>query len=262
MGKHSRSPATVVIPWLAPIITGELKAFAHTLAPADDLRPSIPAAAFLDPATMDRLLDASAEYLGAGDRRAQTSLWCIEYVHALMPLPVVASLRLGRALPLRLEDVSVILDEEHLPSTVRLRDDGGPCTDRDPFARFDGMIRGNLEPLIDAWAAYSGISPRVLWTNAANLYEAIMRYMEKQPHAPREVIAEADMLITRTQWPDGRRNPFARPVLYRPEHPSNQRWRRVCCVRYLIPAHQYCSNCPHLLAGEEKTRRTKASPAA
>jgi ferric iron reductase protein FhuF len=243
-----------VIPSLAPILAGALEPYAGTLVLADDPRPGIPGPALTDPAILDALLDEAAEHIGAGDRRAQISLLCIEYVHVLMPLAVVASLLLGRTLPLRLEDISVILDDEHMPAAIRLHNDGAPWTEGDVFARFHDMIRGNLEPLIEAWAAYSGISPRVLWTNAANLYEAILRGMEKMPGAPGELIAAADALTTSTHWPDGWRNPFARPVFYRPEHPETQRWRRVCCVRYLIPIYDYCSNCPHLLAEQENAR--------
>jgi ferric iron reductase protein FhuF len=249
-----------VIPSLAPILVGELAPYAGTLVLADDPRPCIPAIALTDPTTLDRLLDEAAEHIGAGDRRAQISLFCIEYVHVLMPVAVVAGLVLGRTLPLRLEDISVILDDEHMPAAIRLPHDGSTCTEQNAFARFHDMIRGNLRPLIDAWAACSGVAPRVLWTNSANLYEAILRGMEKLPGVPPELIAAADELTTSAAWPDGWRNPFASPVFYRPEHPENQRWRRVCCVRYLIPAYDYCSNCPHLLAGQGKTRSAE-SPA-
>jgi ferric iron reductase protein FhuF len=249
-----------VIPSLAPILTDELEPYAGTFVLADDPRPCIPGVELTRPDMLDHLLSEAAEHVGEGDRRAQMSLWCIDYVHVLMPVAVVASLLLNRTLPLHLEDISVILDDEHMPAAIRLRDDGAPCTEMGIFPRFDGMIRGNLRPLIEAWADYSGVSPRVLWTNAANLYEAIMRHLEKQPGVPREVIAAADNLTTMREWPDGWRNPFARPVFYRPEHPENQRWRRVCCVRYLIPAYDYCSNCPHLLAGEDKLRGAASSP--
>jgi ferric iron reductase protein FhuF len=243
-----------VIASLAPILVGDLTLFAHTLVLGDDPRPWIPAVELTRPETLDRLLDQAAVHIGGGDRRAQISLLCIEYVHALMPLPVVASLLLDRALPLRLEDISVILDDEHMPYAVRLRHDGTDCAGQDVFARFHDMIRGNLKPLIEAWAGYSGVSPRVLWTNAANLYEAILRGMERMPGTPPGLIAAADPLTTRREWPDGWRNPFAQPVFYRPDHPENQRWRRVCCVRTLIPIYDYCSNCPHLLAGQRKLR--------
>jgi ferric iron reductase protein FhuF len=243
-----------VIASLAPILTGDLALFAHTLVLGDDPRPCIPAVELTRPETLDRLLDEAADHIGAGDRRAQTSLLCIEYVHALIPVAMVASLVLDRALPLRLEEISVILDDEHMPATIRLRHDGTDCAGQDVFARFEDMIRGNLKPLIEAWAAYSGVSPRVLWTNAANLYEAVMRGMERKPGIPPGLIAAADELTTRQEWPDGWRNPFAHPVFYRPDHPDNPRWRRVCCVRYLIPRYDYCSNCPHLLAGQDKMR--------
>jgi ferric iron reductase protein FhuF len=237
-----------VIPSLKPILFGGLKDFAHTLVLSDDPRPAIPGPDLLRPATMQDLLDKAAAHLGEGDIRARMSLWCIDYVHALIPLSVVARLVLNRRLPIALDEVSLILDDDFMPSAIRIRDDGAMDWRRDPHAMFGPLIQDHLRPLFEAWSAQTGISPRVLWTNAANLYEAILRGLEKIPLAGRRLTAQADRLIHEPHWPDGSQNPFRNPVLYRRDHPTNQRWRRVCCVRYLIPRYDYCSNCPHLLA--------------
>lgn len=237
-----------MIPSLAPIFSGELAPYAKTLVSAHDPRPAIAGTDLTKPSVLDDIMRLAAAHIGDGDLRAQMSLWCIDYVHVLMPVTVVANLVLNRQMPLKLEDIAVILDDEGMPEAIRLCDDGITNETRDAFAAFDPMIRGNLQPLIEAWSAYSGISPRVLWTNAANLYEAILRGMEKLPDVSPGVIAEAERLITSSHWPDHWRNPFLRPVVYRPDHPTTRRWRRICCVRYLIPRYKYCSNCPHLLA--------------
>jgi len=241
-----------VIPSLAPLFSGELAAYAETLVLADDPRPAIAGADLTDPSMLGDLMRTAAAHIGDGDLRAQMSLWCIDYVHILMPVAVVANLILNKQMPLRLEDIAVILDDEGMPEAIRIRDDGIFNETQDAFAAFAPMIRGNLQPLIEAWSAFSGIAPRVLWTNAANLYEAILRGLEQFPHVPPGVIAEGERLITSSEWPDGWRNPFRRPVIYRPDHPTTQRWRRICCVRYLIPRYDYCSNCPHLLAEAQR----------
>jgi ferric iron reductase protein FhuF len=237
-----------VIPSLASLFIGDLAPYAGTLVLADDPRPAIPGPELMNPGTLDTLMIAAAAHLGEGDRRALMSLWCIEYVHVLMPVVVVATLLLNRQLPLALADIALILDEEEIPGAIRLPDEGCVSQTDDPFVNFSTLIRSNLEPLFDAWAAYSGVSQRVLWTNAANLFEAILRGLQRLPNVPPEALAPAERLVTDSHWPDGRRNPFRQPVIYRPDHPTTHRWRRVCCVRYLIPRYDYCSNCPHLLA--------------
>ncbi|HDZ38600.1 MAG TPA: hypothetical protein ENH62_09990 [Marinobacter sp.] len=45
---------------------------------------------------------------------------------------------------------------------------------------------------------------------------------------------------------DGRRNPLFQPVNYliATTGEGHDRRRRLCCIRYLIPELDYCSNCP------------------
>ena len=238
-----------MIPSLTPIFIGELADYAHTLVLAGDPRPAIPGTALTDPEIFAPILERAAAHIGEGDIRARMSLWCIDYVHYLMPLTIVASLMLNRQLPVALDEIGVILDDEFMPAAIRLPHDGIIAAERDPYVNFGPMIRGHLQPLFAAWAALSGIAPRVLWTNAGNLYEAVLRGLEQLPEAPPGATAEANRMVSESHWPDGWRNPFHNPVVYRPDHPATQRWRRVCCVRYLIPRYNYCSNCPHLLAG-------------
>lgn len=247
-----------MIPALRPINFGGLRDFSHTLVLPDDPRPGIPGPHLLDAQVMDRLLSAAAAHIGEGDLRARMSLWSIDYVHYLMPLPVVASLVLNRQLAVGLEDIELIVDDEAMPAAIRLRDGGRFRLGRDPYVNFAPMIRGHLEPLFAAWAAFSGLSPRVFWANAGNLYEAIVSGLERTPVLPSRLTRRARHLISDEQWPDGWRNPLRNPVLYRPDRPNMQRWRRVCCVRYLIPRYNYCSNCPHRLT----PRPAEAAPAS
>ncbi len=237
---------------LSAIFTGELEPFAGTLVLPTDPRPAIAGPELIKPRTLDRIMPSAAKHLGEGDIRAQISLWFIDYVHVLMPVTVVANLVLNRRLTVRLDEVAVILDEEAMPEAIRLPHDGIVAAPENAFRRFEDLVHGHLLPLVEALSAYSGLSPRVLWTSAANLYEAIIRSLEQWPHMPSATIAEGNTLITSADWPDGRRNPFYRPVLYSDAHAGTKRWRRVCCVRYLISRYDYCSNCPHLLAARGK----------
>lgn len=237
---------------LAPIFVGDLAPFSETLVLSDDPREAVTGPALREPETLDRIMGLASRHLGEGDRRALVSLWSIEYVHVLMPAVVVANLVLPREMPVALDEIGVILDDEGIPVAIRLPNDGSPAGPVDAFASFETLVRGNLKPLFETLAAYAGLAPRVLWTNAANLFEAIIRELEKLPDTPRSLIEQGDVLVTAKAWPDGWKNPFRRPVSYADGPSAVRRWRRVCCVRYLIPQYKYCSNCPHLLAEREK----------
>ena len=238
-----------MIPSLRLLNFGMLRQyFGHTLVLPDDPRPGIPGPQLLDPAVMIDILNLAAVHMGEGDIRARLSLWSIDYVHYLMPLTVAGSLVLGRQLPVALEEIELVLDEEAMPAAIRLRHEGRFSLRRDPYKNFAPMIRDHLQPLFIAWADLSGLSPRVMWSNVANLYEALLGGIDRTRFLPLGLTRRANALLTDECWPDGWPNPLKTPVRYLPDHPRMQRWRRVCCVRYLIDRYDYCSNCPHRLA--------------
>jgi len=244
---------------LAPIFHGPLAPYADTLVLPGEKPGAIPLPALLAPERLDEALGRVAAHFGGEDRRALASLFSIHYVHILMPVTVVAHLVMGRHLPVALADLSVVLDEDGLPDHFVLPHEGHADAGDDPFARFAPLVFDHLEPVFTALAARSGLSPKVLWTNAGNLFEAILRELEGAGMAP-GAVAAGDRLIAAPRWPDGRRNPFHAPVRYAEGPGGWRRWRRVCCVRYLLPERGYCSNCPHVLAGDGARSRA-AQPA-
>lgn len=243
---------------LAPIFHGSLEPYADTLVLPGEKPGAFPLPELIAGAALDAALDRVAAHFGGEDRRALASLFSIHYVHILMPVAVVAHLVLGRHLPVALPDLAIILDEDGLPDHFVLPREGHVDAGNDPFARFAPLIFDHLEPVFAALAARSGLSPKVLWTNAGNLFEAILRELEGKGAAP-EAVAAGDRLVAAPRWPDGRRNPFHAPVRYVEGPGGERRWRRVCCVRHLLPARTYCSNCPNLLA-EAKTGSVRPAP--
>lgn len=232
---------------LTPIFQGALEPYADTLVLPGEKTGEISLKDFLAPDSLDAALARVGPHFGGTDVRALASLFIIHYVHILMPVTVVAGLLMGRSLPVAYDRVSVVLDEEGLPDHFVLPDEGHTDASLDPFVRFGPLVFDHLEPVFAAVAARSGLSPRVLWTNAANLFEAILRETEGWGLNP-EAVAAAEALVASPRWPDGRRNPFHAPVRYAEGPGGERRWRRVCCVRYLLPHLKYCRNCPHLLA--------------
>lgn len=249
-----------MIPALAPIFHGPLEPYADTLVLPGDKPGAFPLSELLDPARLDAALDHVAAHFGGEDRRALASLFSIHYVHILMPVVVVANLVLGHHLPVALDDLALVLDEEGLPDHFVLPHDGHADGEADPFVRFRPLVFEHLELVFAALAARSGLSTKVLWTNAANLFEAILRELEGTGQAP-AAVAAGDLLVAAPRWPGGARNPFHAPVRYEPGPGGEGRWRRVCCVRYLLPERGYCSNCPHVLAGKKRDD-AKVAPGA
>ncbi|MFG1382379.1 siderophore-iron reductase FhuF [Xanthobacter versatilis] len=249
-----------MIPVLAPIFHGPLEPYADTLVLPGAKPGAFPLPELLAPARLDAALDLVAAHFGGEDRRALASLFSIHYVHILMPVVVVANLVLGHHLPVALADLAIVLDEEGLPDHFVLPHDGHADGEVDPFVRFKPLVFDHLEPVFAALAARSGLSTKVMWTNAANLFEVILRELEGAGQVP-SAVAAGDRLVAAPRWSDGARNPFHAPVRYEAGPGGEGRWRRVCCVRYLLPERGYCSNCPHVLAGD-KTSKGKATRGA
>jgi ferric iron reductase protein FhuF len=245
---------------LAPIFHGPLAPYADTLVLPGEKPGAMPLSELIAPAGLDAALERVATHFGGDDRRVLASLFSIHYVHILMPVMVVAQLVLGRHLPVAVDALSVVLDEDGLPDHFVLPHDGHADDEGDPFVRFQPLIFDHLEPVFRALSARSGLSAKVLWTNAANLYEAILRELEGAGFSP-GVVAAGERLVNSPRWPDGRRNPFHAPVRYVEGPGGERRWRRVCCVSYLLPERGYCSNCPHVLA-KAKTAGTDGAAAS
>lgn len=204
----------------------------------------------LAPERLDRMLAAYGRQHGTEDARALTTMLCKAYVDMLMPVAMVASLVLGRDLPVRLEELRFTLDPEDRPARMILAHAGTPRAASgdpggdpggDPFDRFEAMVRGNLDIVIPALAAHGGISVRALWGNAASHYEWIVQILHSRQAIPDAVAGACERLVeARGEYP------IADALSAGERNHHQLHWRRVCCLRYFIPAlaQAYCSNCP------------------
>lgn len=231
---------------LAPLFTGDFSSYRDTLVLHDDPRPSVPLRELLSAEGLPALLARFGETYPGGDRRALLSQWSKHYFVRLIPPVVAAALVLNRRLPLDLDDIEVVLDEQHLPQAFKLRDAGEAFAPGDPFERFAHLQHDHLAPLIQAFTAQVKIAPKVLWSNAGNYFEWILTALGKVLPAP--LLADGFSLLQAPQQPDGRRNPLYQPVRYVELQGAVLPWRqrRVCCIRYLLPELELCENCPLL----------------
>ncbi|MEH3117464.1 MAG: siderophore-iron reductase FhuF [Methylorubrum populi] len=226
---------------LAPLFTGPLAPYADRLVPASDPRPGVSGRALLDPEILAERLARFARNYEAPEPRAVASIWSKHHLASLVVPTLLAELVLGRTLPVALDAVEVIAGADGRSSAFRLRESDPPLA---PRGRFAPLIDGHLEPLFDGLAAVSGLRPRVLWSNAGLVFDGIARQAEALPLPDRAGLDALRRLLADARRPDGRPNALHAPVrLVGPAGAASRR-RRVCCLRYLIPAQGLCGTCP------------------
>lgn len=232
-----------MIPAFAPLFTGELAIYGDRLALSADEPPPSPGSDLVDAARLAQLL---ARFAGrrhpVGDRRAVASLWAKHHFATLLPPFLALALIAEREIELAPDAIGCTFSPDGVTTRIHLRDAGRPAASADALARFAPLVDGHLEPLIRALSSASGVSRKVLWSNAGNMFDFIARRIERAI-GPSPPVRDALALMAAKRLPDGRPNPLFDPVRYG-DHGSGERLRRVCCIRYLIPDLGYCSACP------------------
>lgn len=245
-----------------PRFEGSFAFMAGWLVLADDPRPCLSMAEYLNSEHLsDQLQRFAPEYVNA-DQRAVVSLWGKYHFMRLVAPTVAASLLLDWQLPVEFDRLQVIVGKEGLPASFKLPNSGERWSQppANGFARFEALFEGHLDVLIRELAARYKVSPKVFWSSVGHYYEWIVEEVGRQP-VDAERLAQARQLITDSHRPDGSRNPLYGCVRYRQRtnELSLHRERKHCCIRYLLPDKTLCSNCPHIdkpPAGYDPTGRT------
>lgn len=234
---------------LAPLFVGDFAHYRDVLVLKDDPRPSFPARTLTQPDGLEWLLRRYAPNLPDADRRALVSQWSRTYFLRLIVPTVAANLVLNLELPVGLDTMEIVLDEEGLAAAFKIPHEGQVWTDtpEGPFERFRSLMDDNFMPFIEAMNKQVKVSRKVLWSNAANYFEWLISAMAHLP-VPEPMLKDGRALIDTERRPDGSRNPMYAPVRYveRKTGPSPLRQRRHCCIRYLLPDLDLCENCPHI----------------
>lgn len=235
-----------MIPALAPLFIAGFEHYRDVLVLPDDPREGVPMRTLL---TGDYLNDVLTRFGSAypdSDPRGLASIWSKYYFIKLIPPVVAASLILEQRLPLSLDHLQLILDDDGLPAGFKLPDAGQrwmPAA-ADAFVRFEHLLDHHLRPFIDALARHVRLSPKVLWSNAGNYFEWLLGVLANaMPHAD---LTHGHQLLNVQLLPDGSRNPLYQPVRYIKVEGQDElkRQRRVCCIRYRVNGLDYCANCP------------------
>lgn len=201
----------------------------------------------LEPAGLDAVLDRFGLSHPGADRRALASFWSQWHFGPAIIPATAAMLLLGLVLPVRLDRVGLVQHPDGRTEALLMSEEEG---DREGEG-FDALIAGHLVPLIAALASRSGVSARLLWTNAAATFEWTLRQCASHPSLHRGRFEEAQNLIAG----ESRHSPLA-GLLRLPGDMSEPR-RRVCCLRYSLPGLSDCGGYCPLPEG----RRSRAVPA-
>ena len=233
-------------PSLAACYTGPLANFSPPLVGGMPPLEAFKAARWLDINWLKQDLARFSSQYPNGDSRAVVSLWSKWHFNALTVPTLTANLLLNRDLPVGLDDVQVIFNENGATARLWLPHEGSPLTTNDPFERFATLIEHHWAPLIEQLAAISGAAQRVFWSNAGGYLDYYVHALAEHPLANEAALEAAKALLETRTLPSGKRNPLFQPVRYFTPEGSEEvkRVRKLCCLRYLLDEFDVCGTCP------------------
>jgi ferric iron reductase protein FhuF len=232
-----------MIPELEGLFRGDLAPLGAVLVTKDDPRSFVPVSDLTQPDCLSAVLDRFTTLYPHPEPRAVASQWSKIYFSKLIVPSVAASLMLDWLLPLDVDKTGILLDELGRPEAFRLAHAGLAITPQTAEERFSFVINNHIAPVIGAIARVSGLSRKVLWSNAGNIFENVVGYCEKSAPATGSIGQAREFLAARRRS-DGEANPMFEPVRYFELDGARVRKRRVCCIRYLVPSLGYCKTCP------------------
>ena len=214
------------------LISESFASFGQTLLAVDDPRPVRPLSEVLQPETLDALLlNIYGPELMPARKAVLVSQWSKYYFMQVIPPVVVASLVFDRHWSLKLDDVSLALDERGLPAGVKF----GACEE----GGLEGLLDDNLRPVIENLSAYGNLPGAVLWGNAGDYLESCLARLG----AVTDVSLDAGFGLLRNRTlADGRRNPLFNAITYVGEPACRK--RRTCCLSYQVEWVGRCEHCP------------------
>lgn len=246
-------------PSLAACYTGPLANFTPPLIGGTPPLHAFNTARWRDTAWLKQDIVRFAEQYPGGDQRAVVSLWSKWHFSALTVPTLTANLLLNRELPMGLDDMQVIFNDNGATSRLWLPNEGTALTTQNPFERFTALIDQHWAPLIEQLAAISGAAQRVFWSNAGGYVDYYVSALAEHPLVNGGALEAAKALLETRTLPNGKRNPLFQPVRYFTPKGSKEvkRVRKLCCLRYLLDEFDTCGTCPLEGCDLEARKRTK-----
>ncbi len=214
------------------LISESFASFGQTLMAVDDPRPVRPLSEVLQPETLDALLlNIYGPELMPARKAVLVSQWSKYYFMQVIAPVVVASLVFDRHWSVKLDHVSLALDERGLPVGVKFGVDEAGALER--------LLDDNLLPFIENLSAYGNLSGAVLWGNAGDYLESCLARLS----ALTDVSLDPGYGLLRSRTlADGRRNPLFNAITYVGEPACRK--RRTCCLSYQVAWVGRCEHCP------------------
>ena len=212
---------------LARVIPPALARFAMGVASGE----SVATSDLLDQTMLARVLSPTSR-----DRRAVVSVWVLEAFETVLPPVIAAAVLLGRVPG---AEVRWVIGEDRV---IGLQ---ARAWDEDSFAKFSTEVLG---PFVATVAERGGVSQRVLWSNAGHIVEAFLGMLEREAGVSAGSATIRDLLAQPIVG--GVANGLFAPIRY----VNGLRFRRVCCLRFLVPAWRICRICPLPQAHAGRTR--------
>ncbi|MBB3020025.1 ferric iron reductase protein FhuF [Microvirga lupini] len=233
-----------MIPSLAPCFTGIFVHYKDALALPGEHSSVISGRDLLDQSISENLLARFAEVHVGGDRRAIVSMWTQWHFGALIIPTTAAMLLLGRGLQVELDRISLAVDEKGKTAAIVLPN-AEPSEILDSDGCFSSLFQSHVEPLIRNFAGLFRVSPRLLWNNAADIFEWALDQAEAIGITRSDALQEGRSLLSNRLDRNGQANPMYGLVRYLPQDNDTVRQRKLCCLRYLLPGVACCGSiCP------------------
>jgi ferric iron reductase protein FhuF len=228
---------------LAGRFTGTLAPFAGTLR-LDENGPRLAAGGLCNADRLHELIDRFDASNPGGERRAVVSMWS-QWHFAAVIVPSVVGTLLGRVdIPIRLGEAALALHENGCTAGLALSP-ATPLPASPHRTRFAALLDEHLAPLIDSLAKPFGVSPKLLWNNAAGSLAWTVQQCAAQAGVDEDGLAEARAILTSPLLAGEHRNALHGMLKPSPLTPLDQCRRRICCLRYLLPGVADCgSYCP------------------
>ncbi|WP_187829504.1 siderophore-iron reductase FhuF [Labrys sp. KNU-23] len=229
---------------LAPCFAGNLHWYKETLALPGVHERAIAGRGLLEKGVAEDLMSRFADTYPGADRHALVSMWTQWHFGMLVIPATAAALLLDRELPVDLDTIAIVAHESGRTAALVIQDEGRSHPG-DATERFSRLFEGHVEPLIHNFAGRFGVSRRLLWTNAAAIFEWTLQQVLAIGAPCPAALEEGRALLQRRSGNDGRPNPICGAVLYPLEQGQPVRRRKVCCLRYLLPGVEDCGSlCP------------------
>jgi ferric iron reductase protein FhuF len=231
---------------LAECVPASLAAYGGGIAMRPGSARARPLSALRDRRVFDETLSVFGAGLGGAaeplERRALVSYWSQFYFAVLATPALTALARLERSLPLAFEEMSLELDEAGRPACLLIANgrldgtSGLPC---DRMRGLSGLVDEHLRPFVALCSGHCGLAPRVLWGNAAAIFDYVAGELGEDAVAS---CGDITACLGRDGVPACATSPLAKALC---PGAAGCRRRRVCCLRQTLPGIPSCGAlCP------------------